>query len=281
MTGIYPCFIHSIPQLVRCFATDLRHFRRPFLITCFIKLPKYTFLTESISSARIPTWLHALPTWKTANPIPSAETVIAISCAGGIWKKDEQTRIFKFQSADFTKVFFTFYSTSLAWSRKRFRVSIENVSGISKEGAVTVISISVLLPAVRVANRLKACRATTVSCWEKQTLQHWKEEASAVHRPCLGELIVPALTHLLIMLESSCSHLCIWIPLAWRPQPRRESNTRQEISYCGNGKWGGSQLTKFSFCVQHLTSWKIQWSELYTTPTIEKDTDESNNIATF
>lgn len=87
--NIYPYSIHSIPQLVKCFATDLRYFGGLFLLTCFIKLPKSTFFTESISLARIPTWLPALPTWKTANPIPSADTVIAISCAEGIWKTDE------------------------------------------------------------------------------------------------------------------------------------------------------------------------------------------------
>lgn len=48
-TGIYPYFIHSIPQLVKCFATDLRHFGRLFLSTCFIKLPKHTFLTDIFS----------------------------------------------------------------------------------------------------------------------------------------------------------------------------------------------------------------------------------------
>lgn len=228
-TGIYPYFIHSIPQLVKCFATDLRHFGRLFLPTCFIKLPKYTFLTESISLATMPTWFPALPTWKTANPIPSADTVIVICCAGGIWKKKMSKTVFSkyFQSAHFTKIFLTFYSTSLVWSRKRFRVSIKNVSGISKEGAVTVISIFVLLAAVRAANRLKACRATTVSCWEKQTLQYWKETAGAACRPCLGELVVPALTRLLIMLESSCSHLHI-SGFPWHEGPSPEERATQD-----------------------------------------------------
>lgn len=188
-----------------------------------------------------------------------------------------------FQSADFTKVFLTFYSTSLVWSRKRFRVSIENVSGISKEGAVTVISISVLLATVRAANRLKACRATTVSCWEKQTLLYRKEAATTAHRPCLGELVAPALTHLLIMLEPSCSHFPI-SGLPWHEDPSSEERATQDkkLATVGMENEVGASQGSFPLVQGTCNTWQAERhnSQNYT-PITEKDTEESNNIATF
>lgn len=282
-TGIYPYFIHSIPQLV------LPYWLKTFWKTVPINMFYKTFKTHLPYRKHIfskTTYLIACIAYLKDSKSHSLcwYCNFHLLCRRNLKERWPNQYFQSTLKADFTKVFLIFYSTSLVWSRKRFRVSTENVSGISKEEAVTSISISVLLAAVRAAKRLKACRATTVSCQEKQTLLYWKEAASAPHRPCFGDLVVSALTHLWTMLESSCSHLRI-SEFPWHEDPSPEERVTQEVSYCGNEKWGGSQPKTFFSCaryVQHLISWKTQQhnSQNYTS-TMEKDTEESNNIAIF
>lgn len=162
---VHTTYVHSIFQAVKYLGIGLKYFRKLFLLTCFIKLPIHLLFSEHILRKHN----------HVAYLKDSKSSSLCWNCnchrlhRGNLEEEQMAKTVFSdhFQEPGFRKVFLTFYSTSLVWSRKRFWVSIENISGFSKEVAVTVTSISVLCALVRAANRLKACRATTVSCWKK------------------------------------------------------------------------------------------------------------------
>lgn len=155
-----------------------QHFSRRKVLWYWFKTIQKTVLTDIFNKAsKIDTFcLESISLYKiTAYLKDSKPASLRWNCnchwlhRGNLKERQMSETVFSkhLQAAGFTKAFLTFYSTSLVWSRKRFWVPMENTSGVFKEGAVTVTFISVLCAVVSAANRLKACRATTVSCWEK------------------------------------------------------------------------------------------------------------------